>query len=299
MKTIYPTIELFADQSLSCGEGPVWDIEAKTLFWTDSAGDEIFAGTAETGYKLLSKGIHAASLTLHDRGGLMLCGRKGFYHLDRDGKVRMVSNQCEGVQVDNINDIIADPAGRVFGGQECFQEKEKYNTGFLFKIDTDGKSSIVDEGLHLSNGMGFSPQADKFYLVDTIARSVYQYDYDIQTGDISNRKILITIDRDEGLPDGMTVDADGFIWIARWFGKGLSRYDPDGKVERKIELTVSQPSSLAFGGKDYNEIFITTAATYWETSLAPRNYNYSSLRGGGVYRLVQDIRGLPEYKAKV
>lgn len=299
MIVIQSAVELFAGQSLQCGEGPVWDYDAQQLYWTDSAGDEIFVGNTETGYKLFSKGIHAASLTLHEQGGLMLCGKEGFYHLDEYGKLKMVCNECNGVTVNNVNDIIADPLGRVFGGQEAFQEGVKYDTGFLFRIDANGQSNIVEEELHLSNGMGFSPEADKFYLVDTIAMNIYQYDYNINTGDIFNRKILITIDREDGLPDGMTVDAEGFIWIARWFGKGLSRYDPDGKLERKIELPVSQPTSITFGGKDYNEIFVTTAAAYWETYLAPAHYNFSTERGGGVYRLVQDIQGVPEYKAGV
>ena len=97
----------------------------------------------------------------------------------------------------------------------------------------------------------------------------------------------------------MTVDAEGFIWVARWFGNGLSRYDPDGKLERKIELPIAQPSSITFGGKDYNEIFITSAAAYWETSLAPAQHDFSSPRGGAVYRLIQDIQGVPEFKARV
>jgi sugar lactone lactonase YvrE len=147
--------------------------------------------------------------------------------------------------------------------------------------------------------MGFSPSLNKFYLVDSIPRNIYEYDYDIHTGDISNKKVLITLDRDDGLPDGMTVDAEGFIWVARWFGNGLSRYDPDGKLEREIEIPAAQVSSLTFGGNDYNEIFVTSAAVQWKTSLAPQHHNFSSHRGGGIYRIIQDIPGKPEYQARV
>lgn len=290
-------IELFADQSLKCGEGPVWDPGAECLFWTDSGGDQIFYGTEHDSHsREFSKGVHAASLTLHVQGGLMLCGREGFYHLSNEGELRMVCNVCDDVAVTNINDIIADPLGRVFGGQEVFSQNEEYKTGYLFRVDTNSQAKIVEEGLHISNGMGFNPSLDKFYLVDTIPRNIYEYDYDIRTGDISNRKVLITLDRDDGLPDGMTVDAEGFIWVARWFGSGLSRYDPDGKLERKIKIPAAQTSSLTFGGKEYNEIFVTSAAVQWETSLAPQHDNFASL---AVYRIVQDIQGKPEYQARV
>ncbi len=292
-------IELFANQSLLCGEGPVWDNDAQRLYWTDSAGDEIFYADEPNKPNLFSKGIHAASLTLHEKGGLMLCGKRGFCHLSENGALKVVCNECEGIAVTHINDIIADPVGRVFGGQEAFRENNYYDTGFLFRIETNGKTAIVEEGLHLSNGMGFSPQADKFYLTDSILYQIYSYDYRFETGNIDNKKVLITLDKEDGLPDGLTVDAEGFIWVARWLGYGISRYDPDGKLERKIKLPIAQPSSITFGGKDYNEIFITSAAAHWETSLAPSKHDFSLPRGGGVYRLIQDVQGVPEFKARV
>ena len=293
-------IRLLADQSLQCGEGPLWDGPAKRIFWTDSSGDEIFySDSNHSPFQLYSKGIHAASLALHREGGLMLCGKEGFYHLSGEGKLRMVSDNCEGIAVNHINDIIADPMGRVFGGQEVFSEDHEYQPGYLFRVDAHRQVKIVEEGLHLSNGMGFSPSADRFYLTDTIARHIYEYDYDLATGDISNKKILITLSQDDGLPDGLSIDAEGFIWVARWFGNGLSRYDPDGKLERKIELPVAQVSSLTFGGADYNEIFVTTAAVNWKSTLAPKGHDFLTPRGGGVYQIVQDIQGKPSFCAEV
>src|SRR5580698_5950226 len=113
-------VELFADQSLSCGEGPLWDAANGELFWTDSGGEAIFKSAKNNrGFELYAKGTHAASLTLHAAGGLMICGKNGFYHLQEDGGLRMVSGTCGSIPVKYINDIIADPMGRVFGGQEA------------------------------------------------------------------------------------------------------------------------------------------------------------------------------------
>src|SRR5690606_28096847 len=99
-----------------------------------------------------------------------------------------------------------------------FREDGNYSPGYLFRLDPDGSCHIVEEGLHLANGMGFSPELDRFYLVDSIPRTIYEYGYNKETGVLSNRRTLVTLDRNEGLPDGLTVDSEGFIWVARWFG---------------------------------------------------------------------------------
>lgn len=293
-------IERFADQALRCGEGPVWDSNSGQLYWTDCGDEAIYTkGQVDEDAQLVLSGYHASSLALHASGGIVFGGREGFFRWKEDQAPRLVCNRCGNVAVTDINDIIADPGGRVFGGQEAFREGEAYDTGYLFRIDLDGSCTIMEDGLHLSNGMGFSPSCDRFYLVDTILRVVYVYDYDVTSGNIKNRQVLIQFKKDEGLPDGMTVDREGFLWVAKWFGGKVSRYDPDGNLERTINLPVAQISSLTFGGELCKDIFITSAAQYWETPLAPTGHDFSSARGGGVYCISQDIVGKPEYKAKI
>ncbi|MFB2117724.1 SMP-30/gluconolactonase/LRE family protein [Parapedobacter sp. 2B3] len=293
-------IQRFADQALLCGEGPVWDTVSGRLYWADCGGEAIYAKgfDAEVPERVLDS-YHAASLALHESGGIVFGGRDGFFHWNKGSVPRLVCNHCGEASVVDINDIIADPRGRVFGGQEAFREGEDYDTGYLFRIDLDGSCVIMEEGLHLSNGMGFSPSCDQFYLVDTVLRVIYVYDYDIESGNIKNKRVLIKLKKDEGLPDGMTVDREGFLWVAKWFGGGLSRYDPTGKLERTIDLPVAQISSLTFGGPFWKDIFVTSAAQYWETPLAPIGHDFSSSRGGSVYRIAQDIEGKPEYIARI
>lgn len=293
-------VQLLHNQSLQCAEGPVWDGKSETLFWTDSLGKAIFSSRSpKHDLENHVTGLHAAALALHADGGLVFCGAEGIYHLDPDKVLRKIGGACEGIEMDNLNEVIVDPRGRIFSGQEKFKEDNAYAPGYLFRIDLDGTVTIVEEGLHISNGMGFSPGLDKFYLVDSIARQIYCYHFDIATGDISNRKALITISKDGGLPDGIAIDAEGFIWVAQWFGGCISRYDPDGKLERSIDLPVLQPSSLTFGGTDLNEIFITTAAVLWETKLAFTTHDFTRPRGGGIYRIVQSIQGKSDYYALV
>lgn len=190
--------------------------------------------------------------------------------------------------------------GRVFAGQENFQEHYSYKTGYLFSLDVDGSLHIVDDGLHLGNGMGFSPNGANFYLVDSIVRKIYKFDYEIASGNISNKKIIIEFDRDLGIPDGMTVDCEGFLWVAMFFGGKIIRLDPDGKIEREILLPFQQPTSITFGGKEMNELFITSAALNWETkNFSPMNHDYRLPKGGSLYMIRTPVQGKKEYLADI
>ncbi len=148
-------------------------------------------------------------------------------------------------------------------------------------MDTDGKTSVLDDGIHLANGIGFSPDAKQVYLTDSAARIIYRYDYDVRTGDVRNRSVLVRVPLDEGVPDGLAVDAEGFLWSAQWYGGCVVRYDADGKVERKVPIPAKQTSSLAFGGPDLAEMFITSAAQHFPSPLMPPNYDPESGFMGG------------------
>lgn len=294
-------VECLADQSLDCGEGPLFDPAAQRLYWTDSGTESLFALDWATGqWQALRARTPTAALALHSEGGLVLAGRNGFFHWRASQSLRPIATQTtDGLTIEMVNEVIADPRGRLFGGQESYREDRPYTPGFLYRVDLDGRATVVEEGLHNSNGMGFSPDQSRFYLIDSIPGRVYQYDYQVETGAIRNRRILIQIDRNEGLPDGMTVDRDGYLWVARWFGSGLSRYDPDGRLERTVALPIAQPTSITFGGPDWTDLYVTSAAAPWESPLAPAGHDYRLPRGGGVYRIKQTIVGLPEYAACV
>lgn len=159
-----------------------------------------------------------------------------------------------------MRDCIADARGRVISGSQFFNPHGPYELGKLFLFDTDGSTRILDEGLHLSNGLAWSPAGDTLYLADSIARRIYGYAYDLDSGFVSNRKTLIQLVIEEGMPDGLTTDAEGFLWSAQWYGGCVVRYDPDGKEERRIHLPAKQTSSIAFGGADLTDLFVTSAA---------------------------------------
>ena len=122
--------------------------------------------------------------------------------------------------------------------------------GVLFRFDPDRSVHRMDEGFQLSNGMGWSPDNRTMYFIDSMPREIYAYDFDLASGAVGNRRDLVRIAEEHGLPDGMTVDAEGFLWVAQWSGGRVVRYDPDGKVERVMAMPVRRPTSVTFGGAD-------------------------------------------------
>jgi len=199
-----------------------------------------------------------------------------------------------------MNDAIADPEGRFFAGSWFYDPTKEYELGKLIRVDTDGSAHVVDDGIHLANGLAFSPDGTTLYFTDSAARRIYAYDYDRSTGNIQNRRVIVQVPASEGLPDGLTVDAAGFLWSAQWYGSCVVRYDPDGKVERRIEVPAKQTSSVAFGGEELTDIFITSAAKSEPMPVMPEGYDaVSGYFGGRLYRVNLGIAGKTDYRANI
>jgi D-xylonolactonase len=157
---------------------------------------------------------------------------------------------------------------------------------------------IVEDGVELANGMGFTRDGRTLYFADSALRRIYSYRVNERSGQLSRKKILAQLEREDGLPDGLTVDGDDHIWCAFWYGGKVLRFDPDGKIQRIIEVPAIQTSSVALGGPDIDEMFITTAAEAWPSDLAPASYRAESPnQGGGLYRTNPGVRGKGEYLA--
>jgi D-xylonolactonase len=166
------------------------------------------------------------------------------------------------------------------------------------RCDPDGSLAIEDEGIDLANGLGLAPDDRTLYFTDSTARSIFAYDVDPATGGLSRKRLFVRVPAAEGVPDGLTVDREGHVWSAQWYGGCVVRYDPDGTVERRIALPVKQVSSLAFGGDDYADLYVTSAANAWTSPYAPPGYDFHAPNtGGALYRIRTDCRGRPEHVA--
>ena len=246
------------------------------------------------------EGKNVSGMSLRKNGGLICACHQGVYSWEATKGYQLIADIHKG-DILRSNDAIADAAGRfLFGSTFYGPGLTQYPLGKLFKIEKDGSIFVLEEGVHLSNGLGFSSDNKTMYYTDTVLRIIYAYDYNLKYGSILNRRIFVKIPDDEGIPDGMTVDSEDHVWSAQWYGSCVVRYDPDGKIDRRIKIPAKQVSSLIFGGEDFTDIYITTAAKSVKLHVAPRGYDFNSSGiGGPVYHYNLGIKGKPEYYAEI
>ena len=287
-------VEKLASENALVGEGPVWDVESQTLYWIDIQGGRFWNYDPATGEnRLLHEGYNTAGAGRNRQGGLTVATWEGVQLWNSDDDfVWLHRGEVDGRPI-KLNDVIPGPDGSLLGGSAHL------DSCTLFRFNTDGSAEIIDDGLELCNGMGFSPDLKTFYSTDTPKHEIYKWDHNPATGEILNKRVFATIPSEWGMPDGMTVDAEGFVWTAIWYGGMVVRLDPDGKEERRVEFPAAQTSSAMFGGKDLNELYVTTAAfgsgSDERTGMEPPGFDMGSYRGGDLYRVKLDIQGKPEF----
>lgn len=287
------------DDGNPCGESPVWDVSTGRLYWTDTAGRFFDYDWRTRARSVVLRDFVVNGAALNDDGGFTFINASGVWHWDGMGSPESIVS-TSGADLLQLNDCAADPAGRLVAGSCFYNADAPYPLGKLFAIDADGAVRVLDEGFHLANGLGWSPDTKTLYFTDSIARTIYAYAYDVASGAVWNRRVLVQLDRSSGVPDGLTVDAEGFIWSAEWYGGCVSRYDPDGTLERKIAVPAKQTSSLAFGGPDLRDIFITSAAHSEPTPVMPHGYDpVNGYFGGALFHVNCGIQGQPEYRSRV
>ena len=294
-------LTILADYSDLCGEAPLWDARTNTLYWTDIVGKRFYRWDwASREHAIVRAGFEVAGYALYEKGGFVVVNAQGIWHWDGADNYRLLITEADGTKC-QLNDCVVDPKGRLFTGSLFYNPScENYSLGHLIRVDIDGSAHVVDEGIHLANGLGFSPENNRLYFSDSVARVIYVYDYRESDGCVSNRRVLKRFGPDDGLPDGLTVDAEGFIWCALWFGSSLVRLDPDGKVHRKIEVPATQTSSLTFGGPDWTDIFITSANLPDGLELAPPSYQPGGIYSGGqLFHINLGIAGKEEYRCNI
>jgi sugar lactone lactonase YvrE len=293
-------LSVIADYGDLCGEGPVWDPDTLTLFWTDCVGLKFYSYHEPSGeHRLLKQDLEINGYVLNRSGGFVIANNSGIWLWDGAEGLKLIADHADEAKC-QMNDAIADSEGRFFAGSWFYNSNAKYELGKLIRVDTDGSAHVVDEGIHLANGLAFSPDERTLYFTDSAARRIYAYDYDRKTGAVHNRRVLVQVPPEEGVPDGLTVDAEGFLWSAQWYGSCVVRYDPEGEEERRIKTPAKQTSSLAFGGKDLSDIFITSASKSEPMTVMPKWYDPDTgYFGGRLYRVNLGIRGRPDFKANI
>jgi sugar lactone lactonase YvrE len=289
-------IEVIAQDNNATGEGPIWDPIQRRLLWVDIDNSLIYQHVPATGEKkVIGRGLPASAVAMNQDGRLVIAGGGGLYLWRDENNYETIAADYAGESL-CLNDMIAGPGGRIYAGTMYWGPGGMEKTGKLYLIRPDRSISIVEENVRLSNGLGFSLDDRTLYYADTASRCIYAFDVN-ETGGLSRRRVFVDVPPDFGIPDGLTVDAEGFVWCAMWYGGQVVRYDPDGTVHRRILLPARQISSVAFGGNNLMDLYITSAAVYWPSNLAPDHFDSSACMGGSLYRIRLNVQGKYEHRA--
>lgn len=278
--------ELVLDARCGLGEGPVWDEREGRLCWVDILAGRVHRLAPETGaVETMQAGEPAGALALRGNGGLVLALAGGFALTERFGApVRRLAAYDGAGPGMRMNDGKCDPAGRFWAGSMAMDFRA--GAGALFRLDPDGTVTRMVEDVTISNGMDWTEDGARMYYIDSPKRTVDVFDFDAAAGAMANRRVLVEIPEEAGVPDGMTLDSEGRIWVALWGGGAVRCYSPQGKLEEVIEVPAPQTTSCCFGGGDFSVLYITSARDGMSREELAR-----SPHAGGVFAVRCGARG--------
>jgi sugar lactone lactonase YvrE len=288
------TAEPVGDVAAVLGEGPYWRPEDDALLWVDVVRGHLHMTRVQSGETITIELDMVSAAFPAVGGGLVTAGgHQLMLRASRPGEGWAERIIAEAPARDGVrfNDASVDPAGRVWVGSMDIKEKEPLGT--LYRLDSGGTLTPMVKGATVSNGIGWSPDGTRMYYNDSPLRRIDMFDYDQATGEAYQGRMFADLSGAEGFPDGLTVDADGYVWVAMFAGGALRRFTPAGHQDAVIPLPVSQPTSCAFGGPGMADLFVTTA--YRDLSEAQRA---AEPLAGRLLRLRPGPVGLPSSAAQ-
>jgi len=254
------SIRAISNERSDCGEGPIWNSSTGILSWVDIAGNKwhqvSLSSSGQTATKTFKVPTVIGAIVERSQGGYLAAVKEGFGLVSVEGKyssdISFLSSK------ERMNDAKADAKGRYWAGS-C-ELGFAPGQGKLHMIDENKVIRTMEKGLTLPNGLGWSPDNKSFYFVDSMQHVMWKYDFDLESGDISNRRVLVNFADDGSVPDGMCVADDGSLFVAMWGGYRVEVYSPNGVLKEIIPVPVQQPSSCTFAGPDGTTLIVTSAS---------------------------------------
>jgi sugar lactone lactonase YvrE len=241
------------------GEGPVWLAAEQALCWVDIPAGLVHRMAGDGSLTSWDVGQPAGAVVPRASGGLVVAVRDGFMALDpATGAVTMLAAVEQDQPENRMNDGACDRAGRFYAG--TMADDERPDAGTLYRLDPDLTVTTLLTGVSVSNGIGWSPDERLMYYIDSLTHQVDVFDYDPATGAIGGRRRFAAVGEGDVVPDGLTVDSDGGVWVAVWGGSAVLRHDPAGRVRETLKLPAGLVTSCEFGGPGLDRLYITTAA---------------------------------------
>ncbi len=284
---------LIASQS-KLGEGCIWHPDEEALYWVDIHQAKIEKYCPSKGERhTFQFNVGVTVLGIRSKGGFVAGTTEGFAFWDgKTEKLELLSNPFEGRPYFRFNDGAVDRQGRFWAGSMYEgPENGPHPNGTLYRMDPDGSVHAMDSDLTIPNGTVWSLDNRTMYVTDTLRRLIYAYDFDPEEESISNRRVFTSLAEGEGYPDGLTMDRRGYMWGARWTGWSIVCYSPTGEVVQKIQMPVACPTCCTFGGKNLQDLYVTSAWTIFSEEERKKQP-----LAGDLFRIHTDVQGFPEPK---
>jgi L-arabinonolactonase len=289
-----PVIECAVELDSQLGECPVWSTQEQVLYWVDVESKLLFRYDPSSGaYERRSLPGRPGSFVLTPEPGRLVVGMEHqlVSFTWTTNEIEPLFDVEDSALANRLNDGRCDPVGRYVVGTMWPASHEGRATGSLYSINPNGSIETLETGVGVPNGIAFDPIRKKMYFADTPTDKIWVWDYDAETGIRSNKKLFFDYANMPGKPDGGCVDAEGCYWSASVYGWSVIRVDPEGNLDRRIDLPVQKPSMPAFGGADMTTLFITTIGSGGSVAAEPARDGFVS---GSLLAVELGIRGLPE-----
>lgn len=285
------SVTCVVDCSSILGEVPVWDLAEAALYWVDIEGCRLWKLDPATGQVrcwILPERI--ASFALRQNGGLVVAFASGLAFVTLDPlQIDWIARPESDRPGNRFNEGKVDSAGRFWIG--AMDDSLSGHTARLWRLDPDRSLHCMLDGIGISNCFVWSREDDRFWFADTLDKRIDCFDFDAARGEITNRRPFVELGGGQAGPDGGTIDAEGFLWVAIWDGWCLRRYAPDGQLDRELPLPVQKPTSCMFGGPNLSTLYVTSAV--WDLkgdALAAQP------QAGGLFAVDAGVAGLPEHR---
>ncbi len=271
------------------GESPIWDSTQNLLYWVDIYNHRVHQFHPATGKNcFFDVGDVVGAIATAGTGRLIIALRHHLAFLNtQTGEVTPILEIEGNLPNNRLNDGKYDSQGRFWFGSMCSLEKPQAS---LYRYDPDSSLHVMEIGLTISNGLGWSPDDKTFYLTDSPRQKIYAYDFNSITGNISNRRIFVDLTNESFYPDGLTIDSQGHLWSTMWDGWCVIRFNAKAEEILRIKLPVQLPTSCTFGGEDLQTLYITTASVGLSQTDMEKSF-YS----GDLFALQTDVTGLSAY----
>jgi sugar lactone lactonase YvrE len=282
-----PLVHCVADVHAVLGEGPVWVTREAALYWLDIKGRTIFRLAEDGELSRWPTPFRVGSIAPRVGGGFIAGTDQGIAEIDLStGLLHILFNPEEDRPNNRFNDGKVDRSGRLWAG--TMDDQERQASGTLYRFDADLRWIAVDEDYRVTNGPAFSPDGRLMYHNDSARQVTYVFDLD-REGNATNRRSFLRFAEGDGYPDGMTVDAEGCLWVAFWDGACVRRFSPDAELIETAEMPVARPTSCAFGGPNLDRLYITSASIDLDETALKMQPN-----AGGLFMVTPGVQGIAD-----